>query len=90
MAKKSMQKIKYKSKKRERNKNKIEETPREEAKSILKTFLIVAVFLGVMYLMAFGLEKLGTFEKGYTPVTVSELIYTENYILDNNGIQHKN
>ena len=29
-------------------------------------------------------------EKGYEPVTVSELIYTEDYTIDNNGVQHKN
>ena len=29
-------------------------------------------------------------EKGYEPVTVSELLYKENYTIDNNGIQHKN
>ena len=29
-------------------------------------------------------------EKGFMPVTVSELIYTEDYIIDSNGIQHKN
>ena len=28
-------------------------------------------------------------EKGLQPVTVSELIYKENYIIDNNGVQHK-
>ena len=28
-------------------------------------------------------------EKGYELVTVSELIYKENYTIDNNGIQHK-
>ena len=28
-------------------------------------------------------------EKGLQPVTVSELIYKENYSIDNNGIQHK-
>ena len=27
--------------------------------------------------------------KGYQPVTVSELIYKENYTIDNNGLQHK-
>lgn len=27
-------------------------------------------------------------EKGYTPVKISELIYSENYIIDNNGVQH--
>lgn len=29
-------------------------------------------------------------EKGYQPVTVSELIYKDNYTIDNNGVQHKN
>lgn len=29
-------------------------------------------------------------EKGYNLVTVSELIYKDNYIIDSNGIQHKN
>lgn len=29
-------------------------------------------------------------EKGYEPVIVSELIYNENYTIDNNGVQHKN
>lgn len=28
-------------------------------------------------------------EKGLEPVTVSELIYKENYSIDNNGVQHK-
>ena len=29
-------------------------------------------------------------DKGYIPVTVSELIYKDNYTMDNNGVQHKN
>ncbi len=29
-------------------------------------------------------------EKGFEPVTVSELIYKDNYTIDNNGVQHKN
>ncbi|MGN1310920.1 MAG: hypothetical protein ACI4VP_04395 [Clostridia bacterium] len=29
-------------------------------------------------------------EKGYTLVTVSELIYADNYTIDNNGVQHNN
>ena len=29
-------------------------------------------------------------QKGYELVTVSELIYKENYTIDNNGVQHKN
>lgn len=28
-------------------------------------------------------------EKGFEPVTVSELIYKDNYTIDNNGVQHK-
>jgi len=28
-------------------------------------------------------------QKGYNLVTVSELIYKENYTIDNNGAQHK-
>lgn len=28
-------------------------------------------------------------EKGYIPVKVSELIYKDNYTIDNNGVQHK-
>lgn len=27
---------------------------------------------------------------GYKPVTMSELVYADNYYIDNNGIQHKN
>lgn len=29
-------------------------------------------------------------EKGYKIVTVSELIYTDNYTIDNNGVQYQN
>lgn len=29
-------------------------------------------------------------EKGYTIVPVSELIYANNYKIDNNGVQHPN
>lgn len=64
MAKKNMQ-LKYKAKKRERNK-KEEVTKQDEIKSTLKTVAMVLVFLGVMYLMMLGLEKIGVFEKGYT------------------------
>ena len=48
----------------ERNKNNMVEE--NTIKSLLKPVIIVLVFLGVMYLMAVGLEKLGTFERGYT------------------------
>lgn len=54
---------------------------------------------GSIILMHNGTENTGTAldmiiknikEKGYEPVTVSELIYTEDYTIDNNGVQHKN
>ena len=64
MAKKNMQ-IRYKKQKRERNK-KEEITKDDQIKSIIKTVAIVLVFIGIMYLMMLGLEKLGVFEMGYT------------------------
>ena len=63
MAKKNMQ-IRYKKQKRERNK-KEEVTSGDQIKSMIKTVVIVLVFIGVMYLMMLGLIKLGAFEKGY-------------------------
>lgn len=68
MAKKSM-KLKYKSKKRERNKYDPTMNTKDSAKSFVKTFIGVLIFLGLMYLMVFGLEKLGLFQLGYTAPT---------------------
>ena len=74
MAKKNMQ-IKYKAKKRERNK-KEEVTKKDEIKSAAKTILTVLIFIGVMYLMMLGLEKLGAFQAGYNaPSHTTELDY---------------
>lgn len=39
---------------------------------------------------ALPLILIGLENKGYKPVTMSELVYTENYSIDNNGIQHLN
>lgn len=63
MTKKKMQ-VKYKPQKRERNKNN-EIKKEDEMKSTIKTVVIVLVFLGIMYLMMLGLEKMGVFEAGY-------------------------
>ena len=58
--------IKYKSRKRQRNKQNAEEVSATSKKSLLSNILGVAVFLGVMYLLIIGMEKLGLFEIGYT------------------------
>ena len=71
MAKKGMQ-IKYKSKKRERNKNNVEVNKIDSVKSFSKTLIGVIIFLGVMYLCAFGMQKLGVFEAGYTTPSKEE------------------
>ena len=39
---------------------------------------------------ALPLILIGLENKGYKPVTMSELVYTENYSIDNNGIQYLN
>ena len=63
MAKKGMN-IRYKSRKRERNKyNPSEE---EGLKSNIKVVVGAIIFFGLMYLLALGLGKLGLFEAGYT------------------------
>ena len=64
MAKKSMN-IKYK-RKRERNKYKPELDNSTSMKSFVTTLIGVAVFLGLMMLMVWGMQKLGVFERGYT------------------------
>ncbi len=79
MAKNKMQ-IKYKSQKRERNKNNIEVSSVDSAKSFGKTLIGVVVFLGVMYLCVFGMQKLGIFEKGYTKPTKEETTFSYEYI----------
>ncbi|MBR4177774.1 MAG: hypothetical protein IKR57_00305 [Bacilli bacterium] len=68
MAKKGMQ-LKYKTKKRERNKVNEEVTTTDSIKSFGKTLIGVVIFLGLMYLMGIGFQKLGAFDIGYTAPT---------------------
>ena len=79
MAKKSMQ-IKYKSKKRERNKEKKEVTRIDQIKSFGKTLLGVGIFLGVMLLCSFGMQKMGVFDAGYKAPTKEETTFDHENI----------
>ncbi len=79
MAKSSM-KLKYKSPKRERNKNK-EENKELQLKSILTTFGSVLIFIGLFYLCVLGMKKLGVFDKGYTKPTKEETTISYDNIL---------
>ncbi len=65
MAKKGRN-IKYKSRKRERNKYDPTITKDDAFKNGSKIFLSVLIFLGVMYLGVIGMEKLGVFQARYT------------------------
>ncbi len=78
MAKKGMN-IKYKSRKRERNKYNPTMNTNDTLKSSLFVLVGVVVFLGVMYLCVFGMEKLGVFEAGYT-APVKETMIDYDYI----------
>ena len=79
MAKKSMQ-LKYKPKKRERNKANEGITAEDNIKSICKTFIGVLVFLGLMYLMGLGFQKLGAFDIGYTAPSKEAATISYEYI----------
>ena len=68
MAKKGMN-IKYKSRKRERNKYDPTMNEKDTFKSGVKVFIGVGIFLGLMYLCVVGMEKLGVFMAGYTAPT---------------------
>lgn len=63
MAKKGMN-IRYK-RKRERNKYNPTVNANDSAKNFVTTFLSVALFLGLMGLMVYGMDKLGVFQRGY-------------------------
>lgn len=65
MAKKGMN-IRYKSRKRIRNKYDPTMSTDESVVSFFKTTLYVVGFLGLMGLMAFGMKKMGVFDLGYT------------------------
>ena len=73
MAKKGMN-IKYRSKKRERNKYDPTMNKQETVTSGVKVFIGVGLFLGLMYLGVFGMEKLGVFQAGYTAPTPDDSI----------------
>lgn len=68
MAKKTIN-IKYRSKKRERNKYDPTLNKDDAFKSAIKIFVSVGLFLGLMYLGVYGMEKLGVFQAGYTAPT---------------------
>ena len=73
MAKKGMN-LRYKSRKRERNKYDPVMSTDDTLKSGIKVFIGVALFLGLMYLCVFGMEKLGTFQAGYTAPSKENVI----------------
>lgn len=77
MAKKTM--MKKATKKRERNKTKVEVNEKDELLVFGKTLLGVAIFVGVMYLGILGLTSLGVFEAGYTKPSkdTTEISYTD-------------
>ena len=79
MAKSSM-KLRYKSPKRERNKNK-EEHKDLQLKSILTTFGGVLIFIGLFYLCVLCMKKLGVFDLGYTKPSKEETTISYDYIL---------
>ena len=64
MAKKGMN-IRYKSRKRERNKY-VDTSSDTSLKSFGITIISVLLFLAVMYLLVLGMKKLNVLERGYT------------------------
>lgn len=79
MAKKGMN-IRYKSRKRERNKYKPELDNNNPVKNFLMTLLSVLLFLGLFGLMILGMKKLGVFERGYTKPEKEETKISYEYI----------
>lgn len=71
MAKNNM-KLKYKTQKRQRNKASYEKNTKDEIKSFLITVVMVCGFMGAVYLGVLGMEKLGVFDAGYTPIVKDE------------------
>ena len=70
--------LRYKSKKRERNKNKQVSNFDVQTKSVIITAVSVIGFIALIYFGALGLEKLGVFEEGYTkPASETEISYTD-------------
>ena len=71
MAKKGMN-IRYRSRKRERNKYNPTMNTNDSIRNFGMTLLYVVVFLGLFGLMVFGMYKMGVFQKGYTAPENSE------------------
>lgn len=65
MAKKGMN-LRYKPRKRERNKYNPSINDNNPVKSFTMTLVFVLLFLGLMGLMVFGMKKMGVFDRGYT------------------------
>jgi len=68
MAKNGMN-IRYKTRKRERNKYNPTMNTNDSFKEFGMTLLFVCLFLGLMGLMVFGMNKMGVFQRGYTEPT---------------------
>jgi len=74
---KSKMNIKYKSRKRERNKKK-EIDPKSEMKSNIITVISIGLVIAFVYVGVILLEKSGAFEAGYTkPDKVTEISYSD-------------
>ena len=80
MAKNKMQ-LKYKSPKRERNKNKNDGSEDLALKPFLINLFSVLLFIGLVYLGVLGLKALGLFEAGYTKPTKEATKIDYEYIL---------
>ena len=78
---KSKMKLNYKRAKRERNKNNVEVTGKDQLKSFLINLLSVLLFIGVVYLGILGLKTLGLFEARYTKPAKEETKIDYEYIL---------
>ena len=79
MAKRGMN-IRYKSRKRERNKFNPTMNTNDSIRNFGLTFLYVAVFLGVMVLAVWGMNELGAFQRGYTAPEKEETKIDYEYI----------
>ena len=80
MAKSKMQ-LKYKTPKRERNKNKKDVDSDIQLKSFLINLFSVLLFIGIVYAGVYGLKKLGVFDPGYTKPTTEAATIDYKYIL---------
>ena len=73
--------IKYKRPKRERNKTNHSMNEADGFKNFLIVLASVLVFIGIVYLGALGLEKLGVFEAGYTKPSKEATEISTEYIM---------